>query len=92
MVVVLGYGFIDSHINKMLGQALRANTDQRLLVIARCSSKEKCDEKALAISKALDADVKQIIVDQGTVKSFLEQEKLAEKLFSTIPKSDGSEF
>jgi hypothetical protein len=34
--VTLGYGFGDGHINKMLTQSLRNDSERRLLVIQRC--------------------------------------------------------
>lgn len=36
LIVSIGYGFGDGHINKMLGQALKSDDERRLFVIARC--------------------------------------------------------
>ncbi len=45
LIVSLGYGFGDAHINKMLTQSLRADPERRLLAIQRCDEKD-CDRKA----------------------------------------------
>jgi hypothetical protein len=39
LIVTIGYGFFDEHINKMLAQALRDDTDRRLLVVTRCAKR-----------------------------------------------------
>ena len=36
LIVTIGYSFQDDHINKMLAQALREETERKLLVVARC--------------------------------------------------------
>ena len=92
LIVVLGYGFGDSHINKMLSQALRDSAERRLLVVARCTSEEKCKDRQRSISEALDVDVKQIVVEKGTVKTFLEFDRLAERLRDSIAKPADSPF
>ncbi len=76
----------------MLAQALRDSSERRLVVVARCTSKEKCDERAKRISDELAAEPKQIVVEKGTVKSFLEQERLVEQLLEEIPKAPDSPF
>ena len=45
VIVTLGYGFGDAHINKMLTQSLRTDPERRLLVIQRCEEKD-CAAKA----------------------------------------------
>jgi len=94
LIVTLGYGFGDAHINKMLTQSLRTDSERRLLVIQRCEEKD-CAAKAIEIGTLLDlgADWKdQVIVHPGTAKQFLETPKLAERLVKLIPPSKDVPF
>jgi hypothetical protein len=94
LIVTLGYGFGDAHINKMLTQSLRADVERRLLVIQRCEEKD-CTEKAREICAVLElgADRKdQVIVQPGTVKECLDDPKLKERLVALIPASPDVPF
>jgi hypothetical protein len=92
LIVVLGYGFADSHINKMLSQALRSEGVRRLLVVARCKTDDECREKERAIAASLESKPDQVIVEKGTAKSFLEPDGLGERLVGLIPKAADSPF
>ncbi|MGC4087246.1 MAG: SIR2 family protein [Polyangiaceae bacterium] len=91
LIVTLGYGFGDGHINKMLTQSLRNDAERRLLVIRRCSGAD-CDKVAAEISSLLELDAGQIIVRPGTAREFLETENLAKLLVSMIPPSKDVPF
>jgi hypothetical protein len=94
LIVTLGYGFGDAHINKMLTQSLRTDSERRLLVIQRCDEKD-CAAKAVEIGTLLDlgADRKdQVIVQSGSVKEFLATPSLAESLVKLIPPSKDVPF
>lgn len=94
LIVALGYGFGDSHINKMLTQSLRADPDRRLLVIQCCDAKD-CDTKAQQIAKVLDLPsekVGQVTVQSGSAKSFLEAEELGDRLVALIPSPENAPF
>ncbi len=87
LIVTLGYGFGDSHINKMLTQSLNAQPDRRLLVIRKCDSsevatKESEIERLLELNKS---GMSQVTVRPGTVKDFLETAELPGVLASLIP-------
>ena len=87
LIVTLGYGFGDGHINKMLGQSLRNDPERRLLVIQHCSEPELASRK-VEVSVALDLDpsqTEQVIVHAGSAKQFLETPDLAAHLVSFIP-------
>lgn len=88
LIVSLGYGFGDNHINKMLAQALRDDGERRLLVVAR----GRCPERRSNIAKDLGVMEDQVIVEDGTIKGFLEREHLADALLTAIPKAADSPF
>ena len=94
LIVTLGYGFGDAHINKMLTQSLRTDPERHLLVIQRCQEKD-CVAKANEISTVLDlgTDRKgQVIVQACSAKQFLETPNLAESLVKLIPPSKDVPF
>jgi hypothetical protein len=93
LIVTLGYGFGDAHINKMLTQSLRTDPERRLLVIQRCEDKD-CAAKVAEVATLLDlgVDRNQIIVQPGSVKQFLEAPKLNERLVELIPPSKDVPF
>jgi len=94
LIVCLGYGFGDGHINKMLAQSLQNDPERRLLVIQRCDEAE-CDEKAKTVANLLElADDRhdQVKVQSGSAKTFLEKPNLAETLVSFIPPSKDVPF
>ena len=87
LIVTLGYGFGDSHINKMLTQSLRNDPERRLLVIQRCEVSD-CAAKADEVVSFLELDPsqkEQVIVGAGSAKDFLESSSLADMLVSYIP-------
>jgi hypothetical protein len=45
LIVTIGYGFFDDHINKMLAQALRDDDDRKLLIVARCTTDDEIEKK-----------------------------------------------
>lgn len=94
LIVCLGYGFGDTHINKMLTQSLRSDSGRRLLVVQRCDP-NTCTKKRDEIVGALDlidAQAEQVVVRTGSVKEFLETPDLANILVATLPESKDSPF
>lgn len=94
LIVSLGYGFGDSHINKMLTQSLRNDPERRLLVIQRCeeSERKKRREEIAAHLDLAASGPEQIIVQAGSAKTFLETPNLAEELVGLIPQSKDAPF
>jgi len=92
LIVSIGYGFGDSHINKILMQALRNDIDRRLLVISNCNDDESQQKKQREIVDKLSAKEGQIIVNKGTSKEFLETPNLGGKLVKLIPKTPDDPF
>lgn len=94
LIVSLGYGFGDTHINKMLTQSLRADPERRLLAIQRCEEGE-CDKKSEEIRTSLDLGEDrrdQVRVLPGSAKQFLQIPNLAEQLVDLIPPSADAPF
>lgn len=88
LIVALGYGFGDSHINKMISQSLRNDANQRLVVVQRCGSEEAASDKReeVRLILELNADrLNQIIVELGPVKEFFGRTDLAARLLSYVP-------
>lgn len=95
LIVAIGYGFADGHINKMLTQSLRNDSQRRLLVIQRCAdatSAAKKKEEVLALLELGKDQGEQVIVRPNTAKEFLETENLAEVLANYIPQSGNVPF
>jgi hypothetical protein len=89
LIVTLGYGFSDGHINKMLTQSLRNDTGRRLLVIQRCKEADAPTKKAEILTRLeLGGEQQgQVFVHPGSAKEFLETPDLAKFLASYIPAS-----
>jgi hypothetical protein len=85
LIVIVGYSFSDSHINKMLVQALRQDDDCRLLVVTRCGYKKDLDPKRDEIAKKLDVAAERICPQVGSAKDFLENSELACLIRSQVP-------
>jgi hypothetical protein len=94
LIVTLGYGFGDAHINKMLTQSLRTDPERRLLVVQRCGDEER-STKASEIRQILDIGAErqyQVTVRSGSAKQFLETPNLADSLVQLIPASKDVPF
>lgn len=92
LIVVIGYGFADPHINKMLTQALRAEGPRRLVVVARAEDDIATAEKAKEVSRNLDIPSDCVVVLPGTAASILRQENLAQQLIGLVPVSNAAPF
>ena len=72
LIVVIGYGFGDDHINDLMRQALQANPDRKLLCVTPCDEESKQKE---FIKNALELDSDgQIIIANKKAKDFLEND------------------
>lgn len=94
LIVTLGYGFGDAHINKMLTQSLRNDPERRMLVIQRCDEINS-NAKAKEIAQLLDlgdGGLGQLKVQSGSAKHFLETPNLADSLGKLIPESKDVPF
>jgi len=91
LIVSIGYSFGDAHINKMIGQALRADSERSLMVVTRCKKKD-FQKKKSDISKLLGADKNQIVPQAGSAKEFLEDPNLTQLLVANVPKPADTPF
>lgn len=92
LIVVVGYSFSDSHINKMLAQALRNDEECRLLVGIRCDFKKEVDAKCEAIARKLDVQVNRIVSHFGSAKDFLGNSDLSNIVRNNVPEPKGNPF
>jgi hypothetical protein len=84
LIVTIGYSFADSHINKMIEQALLRDDSKRVLVISACQSETEKNKKIMETSQMLGCKEEQILSMIGTAKSFLESSGLASQLNEMI--------
>jgi hypothetical protein len=95
LIVTIGYGFGDTHINKMLTQSLRSDHERRLLLIQLCGEGEAAAMKKAEIADRLELSPEhadQVVVRPGSAEEFLETPELAKLLISSIPRSEDSPF
>jgi SIR2-like domain len=92
LIVTIGYGFFDAHINKMLAQALRHDAERRLLVVARCASKSEMETKRNEVANKLGVEPDRIDTIKGSAKTFLEGGELSDELNKHLPKDANSPF
>lgn len=91
IIICIGFGFNDEHINGILGQALRQNKEQKLLAVI--GPEEPLGEKD-RIASELKVDSDRIIVEASGAKLFLESGLSIAKLASYFeePKSYAPKF
>lgn len=85
IIVCIGYGFNDEHINGILQQSLRQNTDRRLLAVVASSSESAEIELKKRISNLLKVDQCQIDIDASGAKGFLTSKLTLAFLLRLLP-------
>ena len=94
LMVVIGYGFGDMHINKMLSQGLHANNNAKLLVVCNCESGGRADREN-EIRNALDierGEMSRLEVWPGTAQGFLDTDDIHNILADRMPESTDDPF
>ena len=91
LIVLIGYGLGDSHINNMLTQALRDDKERRLLLIENCDE-AVLENRRIAVAKTLGVGNDQVVVKIGGAKAFLDTNELGAELQGMIPKSSDAPF
>ncbi len=96
LIVAIGYGFGDAHINKMLTQALRKDGNRRLLAVCNCDNEDGVlQKKRVEICRKLDNEesiLHQVDVQPGTTKQFLETKSLVAILSEKLPVDSDTPF
>lgn len=92
LIVAIGYGFADSHINKILTQALRSNSARKMVVVARCINDEQVLEKQQDTASILEVDTDRVHVEKGTASSFIDDSGLGSRIVTLIPEPKDSPF
>jgi hypothetical protein len=92
LIVCIGYGFGDAHINKILSQALERDEARRLLAICGCPDNDAAAQKKADIAAILAIEPEQVVAEKGSAKEFLEQAELHDRLLKLIPKPANSPF
>lgn len=85
-IVTIGYGFADSHINKIVAQAMRQERGPVLKVFTRCSAEEvEPTRSRVASILERDEDPKSCEVIACTAKELLSREDVGDYVASMIP-------
>ena len=71
LIVTIGYGFGDDHINGILQQALRQHSERILLAVVAPGSADRVNKGREEISKKLAVNIEQIQVDNSGASQFL---------------------
>ena len=72
LVVCVGYGFNDDHINGILQQSLRQNRCRKLLAVFGPADNSNTSQKAKHIADLLTANEDQVVVEDCGAKRFLD--------------------
>lgn len=84
LIVTIGYGFGDEHINGIIRQALKRDSKRRILCVSPIEGKE--ETRINEIRSLLDlGDSNQIILKTMAAKKFMEEELLIAQLEKEIP-------
>ena len=92
VIVTVGYGFGDEHINKMLRQALRYDSTKRLVSVVRCAQEGDRSLRARRIAATLGVPESSVQVIAGTAKEFLIRADIGEMVQKLLPELPKAEF
>lgn len=92
LIVSVGYGFGDEHINKMLSQSLRADKEKHLLVIGKVPDDETARARSEFIGKKLGLESPAIAVLKGTAKDFLKRPDITDEVMRHLPEESKTDF
>ena len=85
LIVTIGYGFADDHINGILGQALRQDGERRLLAVVGPLPAAQLQERTSFITNQLDVQPEQVHVSACGARSFLDEHLSLEELARLFP-------
>ena len=85
LIISVGYGFNDEHINGILEQSLRQDASRKLLAIIGPSDENSVREQSTHITERLKADPEQIEIKAWGAREFLEERLTIENLQFLFP-------
>lgn len=86
LVLAIGYGFADDHINKLLTQAMRIHSGPRMLIITET---DNITDFKMRIEELLEVSEKnRIEVVSGGAKEFLSSSSIGQQIAERIPTDD----
>lgn len=86
LIIIVGYGFGDEHINGIVTQALKQDDTRKILLISKNKDKE-------SVAKKLNLDnTNQIIIENFNAKEYLEKKLAINELFKYFPEKEDDEF
>lgn len=85
IIVTIGYGFMDEHINGILSQALRHNCKCQLLAVVAPSDVRMQKEIELHIAYQLGVSKDQLNIDTSGARCFLKNHLTVAKLATYLP-------
>lgn len=91
LIVCVGYGFGDSHINKIVGQALRHDKRRRLLAVGPCDRNQQERRDEIAELLALP-DSDSVLIEASGAKDFFSKPGLRDFLISKFSTPENAPF
>ena len=88
LVVAIGYGFMDDHINGILGQALRQNNTRRLLAVVAPQPANQVPETIEFITNQLGVQPEQVQVNACGARYFLDEQLSVNELAGLFPEEE----
>lgn len=88
LVVAIGYGFMDEHINGILGQALRQDGRRRLLAVVAPQAADRVQDMVEFIETQLDAQPGQVHVNPCGARGFLDERLSVAELADLFPEEE----
>jgi hypothetical protein len=89
LIITIGYGFGDEHINGILGQALNSDTQRKILSLIYKPGAKDQEEKDRIKDILKIKSTEQIEVKNMGAKQFMETELKIEKLRTLLPQEEG---
>ncbi|MBL8876985.1 MAG: hypothetical protein JNM86_14410 [Phycisphaerae bacterium] len=87
LIVAIGYSFYDSHINKIVSQAINADAAKKLAIVANIAA-DKCVEQQTMLARRVLVAPEKVQIIPGTAKSFLANPSLGEMLLKAVPQPE----
>lgn len=88
LIVAIGYGFMDEHINGILGQAIRQDSKRRLLAVVAPQAADREEETVNFIANQLDTPPGQVHVNACGARGFLDDRLSVEELADLFPEEE----